>query len=218
MTEKANDGRAMPADSNRSRVAGVYIRQSSGNETDSTGLETQEEQCQAFAAKLGYRVKLYKEGIKSGASMQGRPQMARLLADIGAGRITTAIAYRWSRISRDAYDGLHIWLTSRRHGCTWRFVHSPVPSGMEENDYAIMAYVMESINAGAERKNIMGQTGDGAEKRLLRGGRKNGPKPPYGRERVDAGDRTDRQADLAGDLLDPAGPLQKDVILSNSYW
>jgi DNA invertase Pin-like site-specific DNA recombinase len=164
----------------------IYTRKSSGTEDDSTSLETQEADARALAEKRGFTVtEVYAEGIKSGATITGRPVMQRLLMDIEAGQITNVIAFKWSRMSRDALEGLEIVSRSKRHGVTWHFVHGGLPDGVAGTPMAVMFQAFEGMGAEGERASIKLQTGRGAEQRIIRGGRRNGSKPPYGWQRVD---------------------------------
>lgn len=164
----------------------IYVRVSSAKDKDDTSLDTQLKDCRALAAKLGLEVtEIYSEGVLSGAELENRPQMMRLLTDIKRGKVSTALAFTWSRMSRDEWDGLEIVGLSQRHGCTWKFVNSPIPAGMEDSPESLILYAIESIRAGGERKSIRMHTGRGAEERILRGGKRNGSKPPYGWLKVD---------------------------------
>lgn len=164
----------------------IYVRVSSAKDKDDTSLDTQLKDCRALAERLSLTVtEVYSEGILSGAELDNRPQMKRLLADIKAGKITTALAFTWSRMSRSEWDGLEIVAQSQRYGCQWKFVNSPIPAGMEDAPESLILYAIESMRAGGERKSIKLHTGRGAEERILRGGMRNGPKTPYGWLKVD---------------------------------
>jgi hypothetical protein len=88
------------------------------------------------------------------------------------------LAFKWSRMSRDAWEGMEIMSRSRRAGCEWKFVHSMVPPGMENSPMAVVFQALEGGQSEGERKSTKVQTDRGLEERTKRGGRRSSPKPP----------------------------------------
>lgn len=172
----------------------IYTRRSSGTDDDSTSLETQEADSRALAKQLGWVVtNVYKEGVKSGVNISGRPVMQQLLADIEAGRVENVIAFKWSRMSRDALEGMEILSRSKRSGVSWRFVHGDIPVGVEGTPAAVLFQAFAGSGAEGERASIKIQTDRGYEERIARGGRRSGRKPPYGWKSPDLGPGPDKK-------------------------
>ncbi len=112
MRRGANDranGSRVPGRSGQLRCA-VYTRKSSeeGLEQGFNSLHAQREACEAYVLSQkheGWTVLCdrYDDGGFSGGSMQ-RPGLAKLLADIEAGRIDVVVVYKVDRLTRSLAD------------------------------------------------------------------------------------------------------------------
>jgi site-specific DNA recombinase len=107
MSKKGGTGRPNGAASNR---CAIYTRKSSeeGLEQDFNSLDAQREACEAFIRSqkgAGWLALpgMYDDGGVSGGTMD-RPALQRLLADIQAGRIDTAVVYKVDRLTRSLND------------------------------------------------------------------------------------------------------------------
>src|SRR4051794_17470174 len=81
--------------------AGVYARISSDREADGLGVERQMEDCARLAERKGWRVVgQYVDNDVSAWSGKGRPEYARLLADLQAGTINGLLVYDLDRLHR----------------------------------------------------------------------------------------------------------------------
>src|SRR5688500_12807254 len=82
------------------RYAAHYVRVSTEKQRDNWSVKDQ-----LALAKLGtdrgLRVVEYPEQGVSGETIEERPVMQRLLADLDAGRVGAVIAVDWNRLSRD---------------------------------------------------------------------------------------------------------------------
>jgi site-specific DNA recombinase len=86
------------------RVA-IYVRISKDRTGEALGVQRQEEDCRALAARLGWTVlDVYPDNDISAYSGKARPAYRRMLADIEAGRVDAIICWDTSRLYRQLYD------------------------------------------------------------------------------------------------------------------
>lgn len=82
--------------------AGIYIRKSKLDKgQEAHRLELQRKKLPAYAASQNWSYEVYDDGIISGAEVDNRPQMVRLLRDIEKGLIDVVLVIEVSRLSRD---------------------------------------------------------------------------------------------------------------------
>lgn len=82
--------------------AGIYIRKSKLDKgQEGHRLELQRKKLPAYAASQNWSYDLYDDGIISGAEVENRPQMVRLIRDIDKGLINVVLVIEVSRLSRD---------------------------------------------------------------------------------------------------------------------
>lgn len=166
-------------------IAAIYTRRSSGTKDGSTTLETQEDDCRAFITAKGWIAgPVYPDGVVSGVTIAGRPKMIQLLAAIEAGRVEKVVAWDWSRMSRDAYEGIEIISRSKRAGCEWLFVNSDLPEGIKGTAQAVLFQAFSATGSEDQHKTIKATLSRGLDEREARGGRRGGSKDPYGWRRV----------------------------------
>lgn len=90
---------------------GIYIRVSSDSDLQKTSLVNQEKAVREWCREPGHRYPVhdvYIDDARSGAYMENRPEVKRLLADARAGRIRGIVTKEISQVSRDVYDTLSI--------------------------------------------------------------------------------------------------------------
>lgn len=82
--------------------AGIYIRKSKLDKgQEAHRLELQRKKLPAYAASQNWSYEVYDDGIISGAEVENRPQMVRLIRDIEKGLINMVLVIEVSRLSRD---------------------------------------------------------------------------------------------------------------------
>ncbi|MFI7677880.1 recombinase family protein [Actinophytocola sp. NPDC049390] len=83
------------------RKVGIYVRISRDRVGAGLGVDRQEQDCRDLAKRLGWPVvSMYSDNDVSAYSGRKRPSYERLLADIGAGRITAVVAWHADRLHR----------------------------------------------------------------------------------------------------------------------
>jgi len=103
--------------------AAVYCRISRDPEGERAGVERQEADCRALAARLGYRVAdLYvdNDAGASTRSRKARPQYAAMLAAARTGRYAAVLAYSNSRLTRRPREVEDLLELAERHGVAIR--------------------------------------------------------------------------------------------------
>ena len=103
----------------------IYTRKSSdeGLEQDFNSLDAQREACEAFITSQKHEgwvclPEMYDDGGISGATME-RPALKRLLEDIEARRIDTAVVYKVDRLTRSLGDFAKIVDVFDKHGVSF---------------------------------------------------------------------------------------------------
>jgi site-specific DNA recombinase len=88
------------------RRAGIYVRISQDREGERWGVQRQEEDCRALAARLGWRVvEVYDDNDMSAYNQRRpRPQYRRMWTDVESGRIDAIIAVHTDRLYRRMRD------------------------------------------------------------------------------------------------------------------
>jgi site-specific DNA recombinase len=88
------------------RSAGIYVRISQDREGERWGVQRQEEDCRALAARLGWRVvEVYDDNDMSAYNQRRpRPEYKRMWTDVESGRIDAIIAAHTDRLYRRMRD------------------------------------------------------------------------------------------------------------------
>lgn len=151
------------------RVA-AYLRVSTDMQGARHGTEAQEGVIRAWADRHGVRrIDWYQERPASGGSMRGREEMARLLADIGAGQFDTVVAYDLARIARSVSDACDIIGAVTRAGATLVLAKDGMEYGAGSGPMQrFMLHLMASL-AELEREMTGERTSSGIRERLARG-------------------------------------------------
>ncbi len=120
------------------KTALLYLRVSSEDQIKNFSLDSQEQVCIAEADRRGYEVlKIYREEGKSAKTMDGRPELAALLNHCKQTpkEISTVIAYRIDRISRNTIDFLKIRSVLAKLGI--QIISATEPSGTSPTEQAM---------------------------------------------------------------------------------
>lgn len=110
------------------RKAGLYERISDDREGLELGVDRQDEDLRAAAAREGdIVVDVYRDNDLSAStrSRKSRPEYGRMLADARAGRITRIRAYSASRLTRRPREHEDLIELAERHGVDFRYAQSP---------------------------------------------------------------------------------------------
>jgi site-specific DNA recombinase len=112
---------------------------------------------------------------KSGASMDGRPALDRLLDAIAAGGVNRVVVHRFDRLTRSVSDFASLQEFLRRHNVGLSVVHGP----FAESSNALAQFQMNMLATFAqfEREMIAERLRDGREARRERGLRVTGLAP-----------------------------------------
>lgn len=90
-------------------AAGVYVRISRDRAGAGLGVQRQEEDCRALAARLGWEVgEVYVDNDLSAFTGKPRPAFDRMLADVDAGRIGAVIVWHVDRLTRQPKELEHV--------------------------------------------------------------------------------------------------------------
>lgn len=96
--------------------AAIYLRISQDRTGDAAGVNRQREDCEALAAEHGWEVaEIYTDNDRSATTGKPRPEFARMLADIEAGRIGAVVAWHTDRMYRKLADLERIIPTFEQH-------------------------------------------------------------------------------------------------------
>ena len=89
----------------------IYCRISHDKEGEALGVARQEEDCRALCERRGWTdVEVYVDNDRgaSSRSRKARPEYARMLADVRAGRVGAVVAYSNSRLTRRPAEWLEL--------------------------------------------------------------------------------------------------------------
>lgn len=168
--------------------AAIYARKSTGKETDNRSIPEQIDLCQALAQTHGWIVDplhIYKE-VASGKTIADRKEMQKLLRAMSASEFQHIICYRNDRRARNMKESGYLDVIAEQVGVQWNFVDTGmVPDSLEDEDDRAMFGSWESYLDAKERRKIVTRFSDGHETRKKAGGRRQGPKNPYGWKHID---------------------------------
>jgi site-specific DNA recombinase len=147
--------------------------------TEGTSLDTQAEANEGFIGAHGWRfVQHYveDEGVSGAKEEQDRPDVARLLADVRAGRVQVVVVYKVDRYARDTLTFLQSIKQIEAAGAMLLSASEPwdatTPAGRLQR-------TMLAVFAGFEREQIIERTSRGLRAVARMGYWPGGP-PPYG--------------------------------------
>lgn len=106
-TAKSHRTRPAEAAENRGTIIAIYARISSDRDNDADGVRRQQARCRRLADKLAAEfpdrtVEVYEDNdLSADPAKANRPEYARLVADITAGRVAIVLAWTTSRLNRD---------------------------------------------------------------------------------------------------------------------
>lgn len=110
------------------QTAAIYVRISDDREGRELGVERQEEDARALAARLGYDVRRVYKDNDLGASTRSkkpRPDYERMLRDARAGQFSMIVAYASGRLTRRPREHEGQIELAEQHGIEFRYVASP---------------------------------------------------------------------------------------------
>lgn len=159
--------------------AGIYIRKSRQDKgQEAHRLELQRKKLPAHAAAQGWSYELYDDDIISGAEVENRREMVRLIADIEKGHINIVLCIEFSRLSRD--DSMTDYLTFLNL-CAAKKVKLATPERqLDPTDTSSwFLAIMEGGFSAVEMKTLKKRLVEGREVARSKGRWMGGP-PPYG--------------------------------------
>lgn len=140
------------------RVLG-YVRVSTAKQD--IGPEVQIAALEAEAARLGWQLEIRREDAASAKSMEGRPVLAQVLADLKARRADVLAVHKMDRLSRDVHDFSGMLKLGERQG--WAVVALDLNVDTTTEMGAAMAQ-NAMVFAELERKRIGRRTKEGMAK------------------------------------------------------
>lgn len=152
-------------------MGAAYFRISEDREGQAYGIDRQRDEVRALAARLG--ITIVEEYVENdtGASTRSkkqRPEYARMLSDLDAGRFTTILAYSMSRLTRRPREGEPLIERAEAGRLTIRTVASGDPDLQRADGRATFRTLMAWDAAEAER--IAERVAAAARQRATRGG------------------------------------------------
>jgi site-specific DNA recombinase len=136
-------------------TAVIYLRVSSpgqltGHNPEGYSIEAQRVACERHAVSLGARiVREYVEPGKTATNMR-RPELQRMLAELGDVRPTYVIFYDLSRVARDEFDAF--WLLREIEACDAK-LESTLERVDDTSTGMLMYGIMASLNAFRSRRD-----------------------------------------------------------------
>ena len=136
-------------------VASVYVRVSSPGQEDGTSMDVQAELCWERLESEGYRTReelIYRE-VWTGADKE-RPELARLMADVRAGKMQAVFVYHIDRWSRDPLHCLQLFDELLSYGVQLR----PVQGTLEDTPEGRLILYVQGFAGQQERLRFMERT------------------------------------------------------------
>lgn len=192
-----------------SDVCVIYARYSSHNQREES-IEQQVEECQAFAARRGYRIaRVYADKAISG-TVEARPQFQQMIADAERGTFAHVVTYKVDRFARDRLDSAVYKSKLRQLGISVEYAKEDVPDSPVG---ILMEGILESqaeFYVANLRQDVIRGMNHNAENALS-----NGPLP-YGYKRADKTGRIAIDPPAAAIVEEifrryAAGERQKDI-------
>jgi DNA invertase Pin-like site-specific DNA recombinase len=130
--------------------AAIYCRISDDREGRELGVQRQEEDCRAVAARMGYTVvEVYVDNDISAStrSKKPRPKYVKLIKDAKAGQFDVIIAYTSSRLTRKPREHEDLIDLAQDHGVQFAYVSSP-SFDLNTSAGQMIARIMAAKDAG----------------------------------------------------------------------
>jgi site-specific DNA recombinase len=144
----------------------IYCRVSTrGQEEHGTSLDSQERECVAHAATLGYTVGRITHEVYSGAELWDRPKLSQDRADLKAGQFAALICYSTDRLSRDPIHLAILAEECERAGVALHFVSET----FDDSDEAALIRYVKGYSSKKEREKIRERSLRGKHQRALNG-------------------------------------------------
>ena len=162
----------------------TYTRVSTAMQIDGYSLDAQKARMKAFAEYNDYEIAgEYEDAGKSGKSIEGRAEFARMMEDIKSGKdgVSFVLVFKLSRFGRNAADVLSTLQTMQDYGVNLICVEDGIDSSKDAGK--LMISVLSAV-AEIERENIRVQTMEGSIQKA-REGKWNGGFAPYGYQLID---------------------------------
>ncbi len=162
----------------------TYTRVSTAMQIDGYSLDAQKARMKAFAEYNDYEIAgEYEDAGKSGKSIEGRAEFARMMEDIKSGKdgVSFVLVFKLSRFGRNAADVLSTLQTMQDYGVNLICVEDGIDSSKDAGK--LMISVLSAV-AEIERENIRVQTMEGRIQKA-REGKWNGGFAPYGYQLID---------------------------------
>ncbi len=162
----------------------TYTRVSTAMQIDGYSLDAQKARMKAFAEYNDYEIAgEYEDAGKSGKSIEGRAEFARMMEDIKSGKdgVSFVLVFKLSRFGRNAADMLLTLQTMQDYGVNLICVEDGIDSSKDAGK--LMISVLSAV-AEIERENIRVQTMEGRIQKA-REGKWNGGFAPYGYQLID---------------------------------
>ena len=162
----------------------TYTRVSTAMQIDGYSLDAQKARMKAFAEYNDYEIAgEYEDAGKSGKSIEGRAEFARMMEDIKSGKdgVSFVLVFKLSRFGRNAADVLSTLQTMQDYCVNLICVEDGIDSSKDAGK--LMISVLSAV-AEIERENIRVQTMEGRIQKA-REGKWNGGFAPYGYQLID---------------------------------
>ena len=157
--------------------AAIYVRVSDPKqEREGASLGVQEEQCRAYADRMGYAVAGVYRDVLTGSVLDERPDLSRLRAAIARGEVDRVVVWRTDRLGRDPDHRVYFRVDAQRHGATVESVTDPTDQSREGH---LIEYIA-GYAAWLERQSLILRTNEGRRKRAASGKLLPGRKALYG--------------------------------------
>ncbi len=136
-------------------VAAIYVRVSSSGQEDGASMDVQAQQSWTQLESEGYWTSeefIYRE-VWTGADKE-RPELARLMADVRAGRVKAVFIYHIDRWSRDPLHSLQLYDELLSHGVQLR----PVVGTLEDTPEGRLILYVQGYAGQQERLRFIDRT------------------------------------------------------------
>jgi len=160
----------------------VYLRVSGRlQEDEGTSLETQEQECLAYAQKHGYTVQHVYREVYTGHELYDRPELSRLRQEVRSGHYAAVILYdpRADRLSRRQGVTNYLMYEFDHAGCELILIGNPI----DRSAYGKFKVSVDEFMAEMEREKIRDRTVGGKLARVKSGKLHNSGSELYGYRR-----------------------------------
>jgi site-specific DNA recombinase len=156
----------------------IYLRVSTGQQTDGTSLETQRERCRAHCTAKGYTVVDEIVEVATGInSMKWRPEFGRVREMLRRGEADVLLVWKFDRMSRDSTDNAIL------HREVWdagRFLESTLEGRIANTREGHLMLAVYGYAGEKEADSIKLRTQEGLAKRVSNGEPLVGKFAPFG--------------------------------------